>query len=129
MKAMQLTAPRTALKLTELPVPKPGLGQILVKVRACGVCRTDLHVLDGDLTQGKMPIVPGHEIVGVVAETGPGVEQLKTGTRVGVPWLGYTCGKCRYCANGRENLCTAARFTGYHLDGGYAEYALADQRY
>ncbi|MDH5535844.1 MAG: zinc-dependent alcohol dehydrogenase family protein [Betaproteobacteria bacterium] len=129
MKAMQLTAPRTALKLTELPVPKPGLGQILVKVRACGVCRTDLHVVDGDLTQGKMPIVPGHEIVGVVAETGPGVEQLKTGTRVGVPWLGYTCGKCRYCANGRENLCTAARFTGYHLDGGYAEYALADQRY
>jgi len=129
MKAMQLTAPRTALKLTELPVPRPGPGQILIKVRACGVCRTDLHVVDGDLTQGKMPIVPGHEIVGTVAEAGPGVEQFEAGARVGVPWLGYTCGTCRYCTSGRENLCDGARFTGYHLDGGYAEYAVADQRY
>jgi alcohol dehydrogenase, propanol-preferring len=129
MKAMQLIAPRTALKLTELPVPRPGPGQILVKVRACGVCRTDLHVVDGDLPQGKMPIVPGHEIVGMVAETGPGVGQFQTGARVGVPWLGYTCGKCRYCTSERENLCNGARFTGYHLDGGYAEYAVADQRY
>lgn len=126
---MQLTAPRTALKLTELPVPRPGPGQVLVKVRACGVCRTDLHVVDGDLAQGRMPIVPGHEIVGTVVETGAGVEQFETGARVGVPWLGYTCGKCRYCTSGRENLCDGARFTGYHFDGGYAEYAVADQRY
>ncbi len=129
MKAMQLTAPRTALKLTELPVPRPGPGQILLKVCACGVCRTDLHVVDGDLTQGKMPIVPGHEIVGTVAEAGAEVEQFEPGARVGVPWLGYTCGRCDYCTSGRENLCGGARFTGYHHDGGYAEYAVADQRY
>jgi len=129
MKAMQLAAPRTALRLADLPTPRPGPGQLLIKVRACGVCRTDLHVVDGDLTGGKLPIVPGHEIVGTVVEKGAGVERFAIGERVGVPWLGYTCGTCGYCASGRENLCDAARFTGYHIDGGYAEYAVADQRY
>jgi propanol-preferring alcohol dehydrogenase len=129
MKAMQLAAPRTALKLVDLPTPRPGRGQLLIKVRACGVCRTDLHVVDGELAQGKLPIIPGHEIVGTVVEKGAGVERFAIGERVGVPWLGYTCGTCRYCASGRENLCDAARFTGYHLDGGYAEYTVADQRY
>ncbi len=126
---MQLAAPRSALKLADLPVPRPGPGRILIKVRACGVCRTDLHVVDGDLAQGKMPIVPGHEIVGTVMEKSAGVERFAIGERVGVPWLGYTCGTCGYCASGRENLCDTARFTGYHLDGGYAEYTVADQRY
>ncbi|HEY7656426.1 MAG TPA: zinc-dependent alcohol dehydrogenase family protein [Burkholderiales bacterium] len=129
MKAMQLAAPRTALRMADLPAPRPGLGQLLIKVRACGVCRTDLHVVDGDLPQGKMPVVPGHEIVGTVVEKGAGVERFALGERVGVPWLGYTCGSCRYCAAGRENLCDEARFTGYHLDGGYAEYTVADARY
>jgi propanol-preferring alcohol dehydrogenase len=129
MKAMQLAAPRTALRMADLPAPRPGRGQLLIKVRACGVCRTDLHVVDGDLAQGKMPIIPGHEIVGTVVEKGGGVERFALGERVGVPWLGYTCGSCRYCATGRENLCDEARFTGYHLDGGYAEYTVADARY
>jgi len=129
MKAMQLAAPRTALKLVDLPMPRPGPGQLLIKVRACGVCRTDLHVADGDLTEGKLPIVPGHEIVGTVIEKGAGVAPFAIGERVGVPWLGYTCGACRYCASARENLCDKARFTGYHIDGGYAEYTVADQRY
>ena len=129
MKAMQLAAPRAALKLVDVPTPRPGRRQLLIKVRACGVCRTDLHVVDGELVQGKLPIVPGHEIVGMVVEKGAGVERFAVGERVGVPWLGYTCGACRYCAGGRENLCDAARFTGYHLDGGYAEYTVADQRY
>jgi len=129
MKAMQLAAPRTALKLVDLPTPRPGRGQLLIRIRACGVCRTDLHVVDGELAQGKLPIVPGHEIVGTVMEKGVGVERFAIGERVGVPWLGYTCGACPYCASGRENLCDAARFTGYHLDGGYAEYTVADQRY
>ena len=126
---MQLAAPRTALRIVDLPAPRPGRGQLLIKVRACGVCRTDLHVVDGDLAQGKMPIVPGHEIVGTVAEKGAGVERFAIGERVGVPWLGWTCGRCRYCGSGRENLCDEARFTGYHLDGGYAEYSVADARY
>lgn len=129
MKAMQLAAPRAALKLADLPTPRPGSGQLLIKVHACGVCRTDLHVVDGDLAQGKMPIIPGHEIVGTVAGKGAAVERFAIGERVGVPWLGYTCGTCGCCASGRENLCDGARFTGYHIDGGYAEYTLADQRY
>ncbi|MBI4207795.1 MAG: zinc-dependent alcohol dehydrogenase family protein [Betaproteobacteria bacterium] len=129
MKAMQLMAPRTALKLADLPVPRPGTGQLLIKVSACGVCRTDLHVVDGDLAEAKLPIVPGHEIVGEAVERGAGVERFAIGERVGVPWLGHTCGVCRYCVAGHENLCDNARFTGYHLDGGYAEYTLADQRY
>ncbi len=129
MKAMLLQAPRTALKLADLPMPHPGPGQLLIRVHACGVCRTDLHVVEGDLTNGKLPIIPGHEIVGTVVEKGARVERFASGERVGVPWLGYTCGACRYCASGHENLCDAARFTGYHIDGGYAEYTVADQRY
>lgn len=129
MKAMQLATPRKPLALVDLPTPRPGPGQLLVRVHACGVCRTDLHVVDGELTQGKLPIVPGHEIVGTVAGKGAGVERFAPGDRVGVPWLGYTCGRCGFCVSARENLCDMARFTGYHLDGGYAEYVVADQRY
>jgi propanol-preferring alcohol dehydrogenase len=126
---MVLEAPRTPLRAVELPVPDPGPDQVLVRVRACGVCRTDLHVVDGELTEPKLPLVPGHEIVGVVEDRGERVERLSIGERVGIPWLGYTCGICTYCRTRRENLCDRARFTGYQIDGGYAEYALADQRY
>ena len=129
MKAMVLDAPGKALRRADLPRPRPGRGQLVVQVRACGVCRTDLHVVDGELKEPKLPLVPGHEIVGIVAEIGPGAEQFNIGDRVGIPWLGYTCGTCPYCASSRENLCDHARFTGYQLDGGYAEYALADERY
>ncbi|HSB49153.1 MAG TPA: alcohol dehydrogenase catalytic domain-containing protein, partial [Burkholderiales bacterium] len=129
MKAMQLAAPRTALKRVDLPQPRPGRGQLLIRIRACGVCRTDLHVVDGELAEAKLPIIPGHEIVGTVAEQGPGAERFPIGSRVGVPWLASTCGRCRYCTGGRENLCDEARFTGYHLDGGYAEYTVADERF
>jgi propanol-preferring alcohol dehydrogenase len=110
-------------------MPEPGPGQVLVRVHACGVCRTDLHVLDGDLVHPKLPLIPGHEIVGAVQAVGVGVEQFAIGERVGIPWLGYTCGRCEYCRAGRENLCDGARFTGYDLDGGYADYTLADARY
>lgn len=129
MKAMILDAQGQPLRLAELPRPKPGADEILLKVHACGVCRTDLHVLDGDLRQPKLPLVLGHEIVGSVVEKGVKVERFSLGQRVGVPWLGRTCGHCRYCASGQENLCDAAEFTGYTLDGGYAEFALADQHY
>lgn len=129
MKAMQLAAPGTPLKLVDLPMPRPAPDEIILRVLACGVCRTDLHVVDGELTQGKMPIVPGHEIVGSVAEKGADVERFAAGDRVGVPWLGHTCGRCEFCLSGRENLCDAARFTGYHRDGGYAQYVVADQRF
>ncbi len=117
MRAMVLSG-RGALQLREVPVPRPAAGQVLVRVRACGVCRTDLHVVDGELPHPKPEVVPGHEIVGEV-----------DGRRVGVPWLGWTCGVCAFCKSGRENLCALARFTGYQLDGGYAEYAVADERY
>ncbi len=129
MKAMMLHVPHTALESVDVPIPRPAAGQLLIRVRACGVCRTDLHVVDGELTRGKLPIVPGHEIVGIVTETGPGCERFQAGDRIGVPWLGHTCGACRYCTSGRENLCDAARFTGYHIDGGYAEYTVAEERY
>ena len=129
MKAMVLERPGEPLRLAELPVPRPGPGQVLVKVTACGVCRTDLHVVDGDLTEAKLPIVPGHEIVGRVVEVGAGVGQFGKDQRIGIPWLGWTCGRCRFCGSGRENLCDAARFTGYQIDGGYAEFTLADARY
>jgi propanol-preferring alcohol dehydrogenase len=129
MKAMLLRAQGQPLQAAELPRPEPGAGEILLQVRACGVCRTDLHVLDGDLQQPKLPLVLGHEIVGIVAEKGAQAQRFALGQRVGVPWLGRTCGHCGYCASGRENLCNAAEFTGYTLDGGYAEYALADERY
>ncbi len=129
MRAMVLHRPGAGLTLEDRPVPEPGRGQVLIRVHACGVCRTDLHVVDGDLAPVRDAIVPGHETVGVVAATGEGVERFAEGERVGVPWLGWTCGECAYCRSGRENLCDAARFTGYHIDGGYADYALADQRY
>jgi len=129
MRAMQLRSPRNPLELVDLDLPPVEPGQLLVKVHACGVCRTDLHVVDGDLPNAKSPIVPGHEVVGTVAETGSGVSRFREGDRVGIAWLGYTCGKCRYCRTGRENLCDTARFTGYNIDGGYADYILADGRY
>jgi propanol-preferring alcohol dehydrogenase len=126
---MVLDRPGTPLHEAVRPVPAPGPGQVLLRVSACGVCRTDLHVVDGELPGLGRPVVPGHQIVGAVGARGPGVERLATGQRVGVPWLGWTCGDCRFCLSGRENLCADARFTGYHLDGGFAEYALADARY
>jgi propanol-preferring alcohol dehydrogenase len=129
MRAMVLNAPRTPLRPADLPLPAPGPEQILLRVHACGVCRTDLHVVDGELTEPKLPLVPGHEIVGTVAARGERVERFALGDRVGVPWLGYTCGVCRYCRAGRENLCDRARFTGYQIDGGYAEHTVADQRF
>lgn len=129
MKAMILDAQGQPLRLAEVPRPKPEADQVLLKVRACGVCRTDLHVMDGDLQYPRLPLVLGHEIVGVVVEKGDRVERFALGQRLGVPWLGHTCGHCRYCASGSENLCDRAEFTGYTLNGGYAEFALADQRY
>jgi propanol-preferring alcohol dehydrogenase len=129
MRALILDAPRAPLREADLAVPDPGPEQLLIRVRACGVCRTDLHVVDGELPQPKLPLVPGHEIVGTVERRGERAERFAVGARVGVPWLGQTCGACSYCRAGRENLCDRARFTGYTLDGGYAEYTLADQRY
>jgi propanol-preferring alcohol dehydrogenase len=129
MRAMILEAPGAPLRPAELPLPEPGPGQVLLRVRACAVCRTDLHVVDGELTEPKLPLVPGHEIVGEVVRSGPGGERFAAGARVGVPWLGFTCGTCRFCRAGRENLCGAARFTGYQIDGGYAEHTVADARY
>jgi len=115
--------------LASLAVPAPGPGQLLIRVHACAVCRTDLHVFDGELARPKPALVPGHEIVGTVAACGTGVERFAVGDRVGVPWLGWTCGECRYCRSGRENLCPQARFTGYQIDGGYSEFTVADQRF
>jgi propanol-preferring alcohol dehydrogenase len=129
MRAMILEAPRTPLREKDVPVPALAPEQIFLKVRACGVCRTDLHVVDGELSHPKLPLVPGHEIVGTVAAKGESVERFAVGDRVGVPWLGYTCGVCRYCKAGRENLCDSAKFTGYQIDGGYAECTVADQHY
>lgn len=129
MKAMLLEGQGSALRLAELPIPEPGPDQLLVKVRACGICRTDLHVIDGDLAEPQYPLILGHEIVGVVASKGENAERFAIGQRVGVPWLGHTCGHCRYCMGGHENLCDAALFTGYSLNGGFAEYAVADQGY
>jgi propanol-preferring alcohol dehydrogenase len=125
MRAMVLERPGKPLQLAVVPVPEPGPGEVLLKVAACGVCRTDLHIVDGELPPHRLPLVPGHEIVGTVARLGPGVANWSVGERVGVPWLGSTCGRCEWCASGRENLCDAAQFTGYDRDGGYAEYALA----
>jgi propanol-preferring alcohol dehydrogenase len=129
MKAMALRSQRQQLHATEIPTPRAGPDEVLLKVRACAVCRTDLHVVDGELPHPKLPLVPGHEIVGFVTAKGEGVERFKLGDRVGVPWLGWTCGACQYCRTGRENLCDKACFTGYTIDGGYAEYTVADQRY
>jgi propanol-preferring alcohol dehydrogenase len=130
MKAMALVKPGArALEAEEREIPIALPGEVLLRVRACGVCRTDVHIVDGDLPPVEMPIVPGHEIVGVVERLGDGVTHLAVGDRVGVPWLAHTCGICAYCTSGRENLCDDARFTGYHVDGGYAEYAVADARF
>jgi propanol-preferring alcohol dehydrogenase len=129
MRAMLLDAPHTRLHLAELPVPTPGPGQVLLKVQACGVCHTDLHILDGELTEPKLPLVMGHQIVGRVARSGAAAGRFKTGDRVGVPWLGATDGTCRYCLRGQENLCDHPIFTGYNIDGGFAEYTLADERF
>lgn len=129
MRAQVLTAPGRPLAAAELPVPRPGPQQVLIAVRACAVCRTDLHVFDGELPDPKLPLVPGHEIIGNVVEKGESVDRFEVGDRVGVPWLGWTCGVCEYCRSGRENLCDRARFTGYQVDGGYAELTVADERY
>jgi propanol-preferring alcohol dehydrogenase len=126
MRAMLLDRPGSPLREAELPSPEPAPGQVLLRVRACGVCRTDLHVTDGELPDPKLPLVLGHQIVGEVVAGG---ERFRPGERVGVPWLGWTCGACRYCTSGRENLCDRARFTGYQLDGGYAEETVADERF
>jgi propanol-preferring alcohol dehydrogenase len=122
---MVLDKPRTPLRTADVPTPEPGPGQLLIEVHVCGVCRTDLHVVDGELTEPKLPLIPGHQIVGRVAELGQGAARYSVGDRVGVPWLGSTDGTCRYCTSGRENLCDNARFTGYQVDGGYADWVVA----
>jgi propanol-preferring alcohol dehydrogenase len=129
MRAMVLDAPGRPLRLADVPRPVPGPGEVLLRISACAVCRTDLHVVDGELPEPAVPLVPGHEIVGRVEALGPATSGFAVGARVGVPWLGWTCGACPYCRAGAENLCSAARFTGYTRDGGYAEYAVADVRF
>jgi len=129
MKAMILEKPGQPLKLVQRPDPQPGPGQVQVAISACGVCRTDLHVVDGDLTEPRLPIIPGHEIVGTISALGAGVDNFALGERVGIPWLGHTCGCCSYCASGAENLCDEPGFTGYQIDGGYADMTVADVRF
>jgi alcohol dehydrogenase, propanol-preferring len=129
MEAMVLSIAGKPLRCERLPVPEPAPGQVLVRVHACGVCRTDLHVFDGELTHPKLPLVLGHEIVGTVVRVGSGVDEIHLGDRIGIPWLGWTCGECHWCGTARENLCDRARFTGYTIDGGFAECTVADQRY
>jgi propanol-preferring alcohol dehydrogenase len=129
MRAMILDEPGRPLRAADRPTPRPGPGELLLRVHACAVCRTDLHVVDGELPEPRLPLVPGHEIVGTVVAAGDGAARFAPGARVGVPWLGWTCGECRFCRTGRENLCDRARFTGYQIDGGYAEYAVADERF
>jgi alcohol dehydrogenase, propanol-preferring len=129
VRAMILDAPGEPLRAAEVPVPEPGAGQVLLRVHACAVCRTDLHVVDGELPDPRLPLIPGHQIVGTVERMGGRAGDFAVGDRVGVPWLGWTDGECRYCLSGRENLCENARFTGYQIDGGYAEYAVADGRF
>jgi propanol-preferring alcohol dehydrogenase len=129
MRAMVLEAPGERLKPKTVPLPEPGERQVLIRVHTCGVCHTDLHIVDQELTNPKLPLIPGHEIIGTVVKTGDRVDRFKAGERVGVPWLGSTCGECRYCLSGQENLCDRAGFTGYTIDGGFAEYTVADQDY
>jgi propanol-preferring alcohol dehydrogenase len=129
MVAMVYERPLQPLRLRTLPVPIPGAGEVLIRVAACGVCRTDLHLVDGELPDTSLPIIPGHEVVGTVVATGDRADRFQIGDRVGVPWLGWTCGSCRFCLMGRENLCDEARFTGYTINGGYSQYAVADQRF
>jgi propanol-preferring alcohol dehydrogenase len=129
MLAMLYEGQPGKLRRADLPEPTPGPRQVLLRVQACAVCRTDLHLVDGELARPKLPVIPGHEIVGVVADVGPGVERFRQGDRVGVPWLGWTCGACTYCRSGRENLCDDARFTGYDVNGGFTEMTVADERF
>lgn len=129
MKAMVLDRPGLSLRLAEMEKPEPGAGQVLLRVNACGVCRTDLHIIDGELPHPNLPLILGHEIVGIVEALGADVTGIDIGARMGVPWLGTTCGRCRYCLSEQENLCDEARFTGYQINGGYAEYTVADARY
>ncbi|MBU4419975.1 MAG: zinc-dependent alcohol dehydrogenase family protein, partial [Proteobacteria bacterium] len=129
MRAMVLSEPNHSLSQLDIAIPEPGPEQVLIRVNACGVCRTDLHIKDGELNRPKLPLVMGHEIIGTVVKKGLKVERFSIGDRIGVPWLGYTCGECKYCCSGKENLCDSAGFTGYTIDGGYAEYTKADQRF
>ena len=129
MQAMVLERAGEPLREMNAPTPLPGPNQLLIRVHACAVCRTDLHIIDGELARPKLPLIPGHEIVGTVAQLSEGITRFKIGDRVGVPWLGWTCGQCSYCRRGQENLCDNGKFTGYTIDGGYAEYAVADQRF
>ncbi|HTP57761.1 MAG TPA: zinc-dependent alcohol dehydrogenase family protein [Spirochaetia bacterium] len=129
MRAAVLDQAQTKLAVRDVDTPSAGSGQVLVRVSACGVCRTDLHIVDGELKEPKLPLVPGHQVVGTVVQAGAGVDGFSSGQRVGIPWLGWTCGTCAFCTSGRENLCARARFTGYHVDGGFAEYAVADARF
>ncbi|HEY3344952.1 MAG TPA: zinc-dependent alcohol dehydrogenase family protein [Anaerolineaceae bacterium] len=129
MRAMVLETPGQPLRLREVPVPQPGPEQVLIRVHTCGVCRTDLHIVDGELPNPNLPLIPGHEIVGTVAQVGAAVTRFRLGDRVGVPWLGWVDGACKYCLRGQENLCEHPRFTGYTIDGGYAEYTAADHRF
>ncbi len=129
MKAMVFEGPGQPLSMKEVATPSPGDHEVLIKVRACAVCRTDLHIIDGELTRPRLPLIPGHEIAGVVAGLGAKASRFKLGDRVGVPWLGWTCGVCEFCRSGRENLCDKARFTGYDIDGGFAEFTVADERF
>jgi propanol-preferring alcohol dehydrogenase len=129
MRAMVLKAARQPLTMVELPVPEPAPDQVLLHIHTCGVCHTDLHIIEGELTKPKLPLVLGHQIVGIIVKIGENVKRFKTGDRIGIPWLGYTDGTCRYCRRGQENLCDHPLFTGYTIDGGFAEYTVADQRY
>src|SRR5216110_3340437 len=129
MRAMLLDTPKKPLQLRDVPEPQPETGQLLVRVSACAVCRTDLHIVDGELPEPKLPLIPGHEIVGRVEKVARDIQKFREGDRVGIPWLGWTCGECRFCRSGRENLCDRARFTGYTIDGGYAEFTVADARF
>src|SRR6266446_1149022 len=129
MRAMVLNEPKRPLELRDVPKPKPARGQLLVRVSTCAVCRTDLHVVDGELPDPKLPLIPGHQIVGRIEQLGEGVQGFSVGDRVGIPWLGWTDGECVYCRSNRENLCDRARFTGYNIDGGYAEFTVADSRF
>ncbi|MDL1969039.1 MAG: alcohol dehydrogenase catalytic domain-containing protein, partial [Deltaproteobacteria bacterium] len=129
MRAMVLSKSGELLRQLDIAKPEPGPEQLLIRITACGVCRTDLHIIDGELNRPRLPLVMGHEIIGTVIKKGLKVKRFSIGDRVGVPWLGYTCGKCKYCCSGKENLCDLAGFTGYTIDGGYAEYTKADQRF
>ena len=129
MKAMVFESQGKPLVLKEVPVPEPDDNQVLIKVHACGVCRTDLHIIDGELTTPKLPLIIGHEIIGSVVKPGKNVSEFIVGDKIGVPWLGYTCGECKYCRRGDENLCENAKFTGYTIDGGFSEYTIAERRY